>query len=116
ESGVPGNSRFPDSEDLNLNGSLDLAERFFRYEIPLDTTLLAQPCADGQTAGCNPFYVTTIENPDIQGARKWYLIRIPVRSELREAIGGIEDFSLIETIRVWTQGHSGPATLRFAAL
>ncbi len=116
ESGVPGNSRFPDSEDLNLNLSLDQAESFFRYEIPLDTTLLTQRCADGQTQNCNPFYVTTIENDEIQGARKWYLIRIPVRSDQKEAIGGIEDFSLIETVRVWTDGHSGPATLRFATL
>jgi cell surface protein SprA len=121
ESGVPGNSRFPDSEDLNLNLSPDYAERFFRYEIPLDTTLLTQRCAEGQTTGCNPFYVTTIFNENTAGnenplQRKWYLIRIPVRTDQKEAIGGIEDFSLIETIRVWTDGHSGAATLRFATL
>ncbi|MEP0546656.1 MAG: cell surface protein SprA [Rhodothermales bacterium] len=116
QSGVPGNSRFPDSEDINLNLSPDRAERFFRYEIPLDTALLARPCPEGQTVGCNPFYVTTIDNPNIQGARDWYLIRIPVRTDQKEAVGGIEDFSLIETIRVWTDGHSGPATLRFATL
>ena len=116
ESGVPGNSRFPDSEDLNLNLSLDQAERFFRYEIPLDTTALSNICQEGQTTGCNPFYITTIDNPDIQGSRNWYLIRIPVRTDRKEAIGGIEDFSLIETIRIWTDGHSGPATLRFATL
>ncbi len=115
-SGVPGNSRFPDSEDLNLNLSLDLAERFFRYEIPLDTTLLAQPCAEGQTVGCNPFYVTTILNETIQGARKWYLIRIPVRSDQKTAIGGVQNFNQIESVRVWTDGHTGPATLRFATL
>ncbi len=116
ESGAPGNSRFPDSEDLNLNLSLDQAERFFRYEVPLSPDLVDVPCAEGQTTGCNPFYVTTILNEDIQGAREWYLIRIPVRSDLKDAVGGIQDFSLIETIRVWTQGHTDAATLRFATL
>ena len=119
ETGVPGNSRFPDSEDINRNIFADQAENFFRYEIPLDTTLLTQRCADGQPANCNPFYVTTIfnenanENPT---GRKWYLIRIPVRTDQKETVGDIEDFSLIETIRVWTDGHDRPATLRFATL
>ncbi|MEM1043479.1 MAG: cell surface protein SprA [Bacteroidota bacterium] len=119
ESGAPGNSRFPDSEDLNLNLSLDQAERFFRYEIPLDPGLVDRPCMEGQTENCNPFYVTTIfnenqsENP---AGREWYLIRIPVRSDQKAAVGGIEDFSLIETIRLWTQGHEEAATLRFATL
>ena len=118
-SGVPGNSRLPDSEDLNLNLSPDHVERFFRYEIPLAEGLVNQPCTDGQTSGCNPFYVTTIfnENPrENPHGREWYLIRIPVRSELREAIGGIEDFSLIESVRLWTDGHAVPATMRFAKL
>ena len=40
----------------------------------------------------------------------------PSATDQKEAIGEIEDFSLIETIRMWTDGHSGPATLRFATL
>ncbi len=119
ESGAPGNSRFPDSEDLNLNLSLDQAERFFRYEVPLSADAVDVPCAEGQTAGCNPFYVTTIfnDNPgENPSGRAWYLIRIPVRTDRKEAVGGIQDFSLIETMRVWTQGHTDAATLRFATL
>ncbi len=116
ESGAPGNSRFPDSEDLNLNLSLDQAERFFRYEVPLAPGVVDVPCDEGQTTGCNPFYVTTILNPTLSGAREFYLIRIPVRTDLKAAVGGIEDFSLIETVRMWTQGHTDAATLRFATL
>ena len=117
--GVPGNSRLPDSEDLNLNLSPDQTERFFRYEIPLAEGLVNQACAEGQTTGCNPFYVTTIVNDDPNEnpyGREWYLIRVPVRSTQRVAVGGIEDFSLIESVRLWTDGHTAPATMRFATL
>lgn len=101
--GVPGNSRIPDSEDINGNQSLDLAESVFRYEVPLDETELRN----------SPFFQNEIVT---ESGDSWYLVRIPVRSEERESIGGIEDFSLIESIRVWTEGHTRPATLRFATL
>ncbi len=119
ESGAPGSSRFPDSEDINLNLSPDLAERFFRYEVPLSEGVVDTPCTDGQTVGCNPFYVATIFNENTSenpSGREWYLMRIPVRTDRKEAVGGIQDFSLIETIRVWTQGHTDAATMRFATL
>ncbi|MDX1438359.1 MAG: cell surface protein SprA [Rubricoccaceae bacterium] len=101
--GQSGNSRFPDSEDINGNQSLDLAESHFRYEIPLDDANLRS----------SPFFQNEIVTPS---GESWYLVRIPVRSDARESVGGIEDFSLIETIRLWTTGHARPATLRFATL
>lgn len=114
--GTPGNSRLPDSEDLNLNGRLDRTERHFRYEIPLAPGLVDQPCAEGQTTGCNPFYVTTIHNPELEEAKPWILVRIPVRTDHKAAIGGIENFDFIEAIRMWTDGSRRPLTLRFASL
>src|SRR5690606_23278333 len=102
QSGEAGNSRFPDSEDLNGNFAPDLAESHFRYAIPLDESALR----------ASPFFQNEIVAPNGQ---RWYLMRIPVRSQERQAIGN-PDFSLIETMRLWTTGHTGPATLRFVTL
>ncbi|MCH8030192.1 MAG: cell surface protein SprA, partial [Bacteroidetes bacterium] len=103
DAGTTGNSRQPDSEDLNGNQSLDQAERHFRYTIPLDSAGIR----------ASPFFQNDIVT---ESGQIWYVIRIPVRSEEREAIGGIEDFSSIEFMRIWSTGHDRPATLRFATL
>ncbi len=104
DAGTSGNSRQPDSEDLNGDQSLDVAERHFRYTIPLDEAGIR----------ASPFFQNDIraEGSD----QTWFVMRIPVRSEDREAIGGIEDFNSIEFMRIWTTGHDKQATLRFATL
>jgi cell surface protein SprA len=103
---TPGISRTPNTEDLNLDGSLNTVEALYRYAIPLDPTRLRQ----------SPFYVEEIYNPDVEGAATWYVVRIPVRSEDREAIGAIDGFREVDAIRVWTDGHARPVTMRFAKL
>ena len=45
----------------------------------------------------------------------WYQIRIPVQNFTRR-VGSIQDFSQIETIRIWTSGHKVPITMRLASL
>lgn len=103
DSGQPGNSRFPDTEDLDGSSGLDNVESHWRYAIPLD--------ADGLRN--SPFFQNTIET---LSGQTWYLMRVPVRSEARQAVGNIRDFTLVESIRLWTEGHDKPATLRFASL
>lgn len=99
----------PDDEDVNGNGRTDVTESFHRYAIPLD--------ADGLRA--SPFFQNTLDVPsDVTGGTQtWYLLRIPVRTSLRESVGiDPDDFSRIETVRMWTTGHDRPATLRFASI
>ncbi len=106
-----GISVVPNSEDVNGNNTLDAAETFHRYEIPLDAAGLA----------ASPFFVNPITTQSrIQGAgeQTWYLLRIPVRtqSDARTSVNvEDDDFSRIESIRVWTTGHDKPATLRIAS-
>ncbi|HYE97219.1 MAG TPA: cell surface protein SprA [Rubricoccaceae bacterium] len=97
------NSRYPDSEDLNGNANIDLADTYFRYAIPLDPAAIPN----------SPYFQDEIVTEEGQ---TWYLMRVPVRSDAREAIGGIQDFSLIEAFRIWTTGHDRPATIRFGTL
>lgn len=104
--GHPGISRIPNTEDLNLDGSLNTLESFYRYEIPLDPAQLRQ----------HPFFVEEIFNPAIEGASTWFVVRVPVRSEDRMAVGGIDGFRDVEAVRMWTDGHEKPFTMRFAKL
>ncbi|MFA6235454.1 MAG: cell surface protein SprA, partial [Bacteroidota bacterium] len=57
--------QFPDTEDLNNNGILDLANDYFRYVIDLDTTRFGNP------NDRNPYVVGG-------GNKGWYQFRIPL--------------------------------------
>lgn len=100
-SGQGGFFTFPNSEDINNNVTLDTEESFWRYRLPLHPDSLRN----------SPFFENEIET-DVE---TWYLVRIPVRTEDRQAVGPIQDFSRIETMRLWTNGHERPATMRFAS-
>ena len=106
-----GNSRIPDTEDINLNSAPDTENSYFQYELPLSLSqldILAQPDRT------DDYVVEEIKTPAGDGTG-WYLVRIPVKDFTRR-VGGIQDFTLIESIRMWTTGHTTPITLRFATL
>lgn len=106
-----GNSRFPDSEDLNINATVDTDNSYFQYELPLNKTELDRL---GQPEEVDDFVVGEIVSQD--GTRTgWYQVRIPIRNFSRK-VGDINDFSLIENMRIWTTGHDAPITMRFATL
>ena len=110
-SGHAGNSREPDTESLSLATQVETQERFYRYEIPLDSARFSNEAT-------NPFFVDRLVTELADGTQvpsDWALIRIPVRErETRGEFGGISDFSLIESIRIWTDGHERPVTIRMA--
>ena len=106
-----GNSQFPDSEDLNLNSTIDNSNRYYEYAIPLSKELLDQQAQPDQL---NDYVVGEVS--DASGnPTGWYQIRIPVQQFDRK-VGAIEDFSQIESLRIWTTGHRVPTTIRFATL
>lgn len=82
--------RIPDTEDLNRSGNLDLANSYFRYEIPLDTNSQTNPFIAG--GGFNP-------NPN----KKWFLYRIPLKDYMNK-IGEDASFSNVEFIRLFFHG------------
>ena len=106
-----GNSQFPDSEDLNNNSAPDILDSYFEYEVPLNRDELDRL---GVPSEVDDYVVTEItsQNGEKTG---WYQIRIPIRDYTRR-VGSIQDFSRIESIRIWTSGHDVPATVRFASL
>ncbi len=87
--------RIPDTEDLNRNGSVDLVNSYFRYEIPLDTNRATNPyiAGGGDNAG-------------------WYLIRVPLKDTLTKV--GQPSFTNVEFIRMFLNGDSSLVHLRFA--
>jgi cell surface protein SprA len=106
-----GISRFPSSEDLNRNSALDTENSYFQYEVPLSRAVI-----DSMGAPSRPDNFIVAEITDNAGnGTGWYQVRIPIRDYTRR-VGTIQDFSLIESIRMWTTGHEVPVTLRFAAL
>ncbi|MCX6168275.1 MAG: cell surface protein SprA [Ignavibacteriales bacterium] len=89
--------RLPDSEDLNRNFTLDRTDSYYRYEIPIDTSRIANKFVQGGNA-----------------ASGWYLYRIPLKDFV--ATFGSPSFSVVEFIRVWVSGSTSPVHLRFAEM
>jgi cell surface protein SprA len=89
------NGRFPDTEDLNRNGTVDLVNSYFRYEIPLDTNPSTNPyiAGGGDNAG-------------------WFLFRVPVREAFANI--GSADLTTVEMIRLLVTGTTDTVHLRFA--
>ncbi len=85
--------RFPDTEDLNKNGNLDLANSYFRYEIPLDTN-----------RNSNRFIAGGGDNDN------WYLYRIPLKDFAREV--GSPSLTDVEYIRFFVSGADTTVHLR----
>ncbi len=101
-------STTPNDEDVNGNGRTDVSESYHRYAIPLDAAGLE----------ASPFFQNTLDVPsDVTGGTQtFYLLRIPVRTSQKTSEGlADDDFSRIETVRLWTTGHDQPATLRVAS-
>ncbi|HDZ58701.1 MAG TPA: cell surface protein SprA, partial [Ignavibacteriales bacterium] len=88
--------RLPDTEDLNRNGMVDLVNSYFRYEIPLDTSVSTNPLIAG--GGFTD--------------KGWFLFRIP----LKDTSLNFRDASLsnVETIRLFITGVAEPVHIQLA--
>jgi cell surface protein SprA len=72
--------RIPDTEDLNANGICDLANSYFEYELPLDSSSITNPYVSGG------------------GSNGWYQYRIPIKDFVRTV--GNPSAENVEYIRV----------------
>jgi len=98
----------PDTEDLDgAGGNVNFNNDYYQYAIPLDSLGIRAETDAGPTD-----YV--VSRAGQQGSN-WYKVRIPVRA-FTKRVGNIQDFTRIESIRFWTQGHAAPVTMRFASL
>jgi len=98
----------PDTEDLDgTGGSVNITNRYYQYAIPLDSL----DRRAGTDAGRTDYVVDEVGREN----SNWYKVRIPVR-EFTSKVGNIEDFTSIQSIRMWTTGHASPVTMRFASM
>jgi cell surface protein SprA len=105
-----GLARTPDTEDLDgTGGNVDQLNDYYQYEISLSDL---DRLAEEEGPPSEDYVVSELEQAS---SPNWYKIRIPVRSPTR-TVGNIDNFTRIRAIRMWTQGHSGPVTMRMASL
>jgi len=87
--GTEGNAKLtdlgisPDTEDLNRNFNLDMADNYFRYVVPLDTVRSRNPYIAGG------------------GSNGWYQFKIPLK-DFKTTFGS-PTFTFVETIRFFFQ-------------
>ncbi len=105
--GLAEGNNYPNTEDLNGNGSVDLINEYLEYELPLDTVYVdslgaLQP---------NEYHVGG-------GNKGWYQFRIPLLNATR-IFGGSSPQSILQNvqyIRLWLSGFSEPVNLWFAEI
>ncbi len=99
-------SRFlPDMEDINRDGTMNEAESYFEYEIPLDEG----PNGELQF---NQYIIDAV--PGEQG-RIWYRVKIPI-DQFTKRVGSISDYRAMRFIRMYLTEFNQPVTLRFAEI
>ncbi|MEM9928847.1 MAG: cell surface protein SprA, partial [Bacteroidota bacterium] len=101
-------TNLPDAEDLNRDNTLQESESYFQYEIPFVRST-TNPREFDQEA--TPFITDRLE---ANNGRVWYRFRVPLNSDQRKAIGGIQDFRSIRFMRMYMHGFEAPVVLRFA--
>ena len=95
----------PDTEDIIPDNTLNEAESYFEYKIPI------HPDANGQLED-NKYITESIDGPD---GRKWYRFVIPIQ-EFDRKVGGIQDFRSIRFMRMYLNGFQQDVVMRFATL
>ncbi|MBI5645506.1 MAG: cell surface protein SprA [Ignavibacteriae bacterium] len=93
--------QFPDTEDLNNNGILDLTNDYFQYEIDLDTTKFSLSLPPSQR---NPWVVGG-------GTNGWYQFRIPLTNA---RVVGTPALDNVEYVRVLMTGMERAGIVRIA--
>lgn len=99
--------RFPDTEDLNSNGELDLLNSYLEYEIPLDSVYIDSTGMERT----NSYIVGG-------GTYGWYQFRIPLTEFTRKITQGnesaIDILQNMQYVRVWISGFDEPVRIRIA--
>ena len=106
---VRGN-RYPDSEDINNNKSLDQNEAFYEYKIlikkipgtnELDTSILG-----------NHYRQTTLVTAPSGKVEKWYRFQVPINAGI--PVNGIAGFRAIQFMRMYLTNFRTAKTFRLA--
>lgn len=105
-------TNLPNTEDVNQDGTLNEAERYWQYRVSL------RP--EDMVVGQN--YITdkmearvSLKNGENEVVH-WYQFKIPLRDPNRQAVNNIQDFKSIRFLRMILKDFEQPVFLRFATL
>jgi cell surface protein SprA len=100
----------PDTEDINQDNSLNEAENYYVYQIPMER---GDPLADGSGYQLeqNQYITDTIKGE----TGIWYRFKVPVQ-QYTGKVGNVQDFRAIRFMRMYLTGWDSKVTLRFATL
>ena len=101
-------TNLPDAEDINQDNTLNESESYFQYEIPFVRSSSNPREFDREAT---PFITDRLEATN---GRVWYRFRIPLNTDQKTAVGGIQDFRSIRFMRMYMRDFRAPVTLRFA--
>lgn len=107
-----GATTLPNTEDINRDGTLNEAERYFQYRV----SLRPQDMVPGRN------YITDVIETSVRLANnqvepiRWYQFKIPLRDANRQTVGNIQDFKSIRFMRVFFKGFEEEIICRFATL
>ncbi len=105
-------TNIPNNEDINEDGTLNEAERYFQYRVSL------RP--EDMEVGSN--YITDVMEANVRLANnevekvRWYQFKIPLHDPGRQVIGNIQDFKSIRFMRMFFKDFEEPIICRFATL
>ena len=107
---VRGN-RFPDTEDLNNNKSLEQTEAYYEYKIKVKP-LNVNGNLELDTTNLPYFRQTTLVTGPNGTVEKWYRFQIPINTG--KAVGGISGFRSIQYMRMYMTKFKSAKTFRLA--
>ena len=102
---INSNSQNPDTEDIIPDNTLNEAESYFEYKIPI------HPDGNGGIEA-NKYIAESINGPN---GRTWYRFVVPIH-EFDRKVGGIQDFRSIRFMRMYMTDFKEDVVMRFATL
>ncbi|GAA0871483.1 cell surface protein SprA [Gangjinia marincola] len=113
-----GSTTVPTVEDVNRDNTMNTINSYFEYEVPIypgitpeDNTGFVSAVIDKTAPGDGIVLANGQELPV-----RWIQYRVPLRSPLRNSIGGISDLRSIRFIRMFLTGFQQDLVLRFGTL
>ena len=107
-----GNTTQPDVEDLNRDNTMNTIDRYFEYEIPLNSSSLN---IDNEfIKDVIPKNITYANGES--GTVNWYQFRIPISTDDEFKVNGISDKRSIRFMRMFLKDFAQPTVLRFGSL
>jgi len=96
-------NRFPETEDLNNNKSLDRAESYYEYKVKIKNK-----GGEIDTENLEYFRETTTDSDGV----KWYRFQIPIQSG--SSINGMTGYRSIQFMRMYVTNFEKPKVFRLA--